>query len=169
MKNIRSVIALPVLAALAFGVYACRSGLAPEFNLENVRGGMLDSKDLKGKIVVVDFWATWCGPCIKEIPKYKKLREKLEGKDVEFIGITLESGKIEEVRPEVEKLNIPYPVVMGNDKVQEGFGGVAAFPTTFVVDKNWKVYKKYLGSTGSKTEKIEKDIETLLAKTEKTE
>jgi thiol-disulfide isomerase/thioredoxin len=165
MKRIRPIAALPIFFVLLFGLYACAPpslGKAPEFNLQDVRGGSFNSSELKGKVVVVDFWATWCDPCIKEIPKYKELREKLTEKGVEILGITMESGSIDEVRPEVARLEIPYPVVMGTDAVADGFGGLIAFPTTFVVDRDGKIYKKYLGMTANKTEKIEKDIAALL-------
>src|SRR5678816_4115895 len=71
-------------------------GKAPEFTLKNVMGGELKSADLKGKVVVVDFWATWCVPCRKEIPEYVKLREKLKGLDVEFVGVTFDSASADE-------------------------------------------------------------------------
>src|SRR5262245_1118280 len=84
-------------------------GKAPEFTLKNVMGGELKSDDLKGKVVVVDFWATWCVPCKKEIPEYVKLREKLKGLDVEFVGVTFDSEKAEDVKPYIKELGMTYP------------------------------------------------------------
>lgn len=139
---------------------------APDFELAKVAGGTLKSSDLKGKITIVDFWATWCEPCIEEIPKYNELHEKYDGKGVQMLGITVESGPLKDIKPKVEDFQMKYTVVVGDDKVIEGFGGLIGFPTTFIVDKDWKVYKKYLGMTRNKRDMIEKDIEKLLAEEE---
>jgi thiol-disulfide isomerase/thioredoxin len=130
----------------------------------NVAGGTLESADLAGKVVIVDFWATWCKPCIDEIPKYNKLRENLVENGVDIIGRTLDSGKMAQVRPEITKLKIRYPIVMGTDKVGDDFGGLTGYPTTFVVGKDWKIYKRYLGNVANMTEKLEQDVKVLLAK-----
>jgi thiol-disulfide isomerase/thioredoxin len=141
---------------------------APEFTLKNVLGGELKSDDLKGKVVVVDFWATWCVPCRKEIPEYVKLREKLKGLDVEFVGVTFDSAKPEDVQPYIKDLGITYPVVMATDAVDVGFGGHNGYPTTFLVGKDWKVYRQVLGSPVGKIERMEKDITALLNKSVET-
>jgi len=137
--------------------------MAPEFELERVAGGTLKSADLKGKVIVVDFWATWCEPCIEEIPRYNQLHQSYADKGVEVLGITVESGPLKDIKPKVEDFQMKYPVVVGDDKVVEGFGGLIGFPTTFIVDKDWKVYKKYLGMTRNKRDMIEKDIQKLIA------
>jgi thiol-disulfide isomerase/thioredoxin len=135
---------------------------APEFSLKNVLGGELKSDELKGKIVVVDFWATWCVPCRKEIPEYVKLREKMKGSNVEFLGVTFDAATGEEVKPHLKDLGITYPVVLGTDAVDVGFGGHSAYPTTFLVGRDWKVYRKVFGSPVGKIESLERDINTLL-------
>jgi len=137
---------------------------APEFSLKKVSGGELKSSELKGKVVVVDFWATWCVPCKKEIPEYVKLREKLKGLDVEFVGVTFESEGIDKVGPKVEELGITYPVVMGTDEVDVGFGGHLGYPTTFLVDQDWNIHKKFLGNGPTKMAQLEKEITALLNK-----
>jgi thiol-disulfide isomerase/thioredoxin len=140
-------------------------GPAPEFSLKNVAGGELKSADLKGKVIVVDFWATWCVPCKVEIPRYNELRNKLAGKNVEFLGVTFESGdSVEDVKPFIKELKMEYPVVMGTDAVDKGFGGAIGYPTTFVVGKDWKVYRRYIGSPPDKIKQLEKDITALLEK-----
>jgi thiol-disulfide isomerase/thioredoxin len=138
-------------------------GKAPEFSLKNVLGGELKSDDFKGKIVVVDFWATWCVPCKKEIPEYVKLRETLKGSNVEFLGVTFDAATGEAVKPFMEDLGITYPVVLATDAVDVGFGGHNGYPTTFLVGRDWKVYRRFLGSPVGKIESLEKDINTLLA------
>jgi thiol-disulfide isomerase/thioredoxin len=140
-----------------------QKSMAPDFELENVAGGTLKSADLKGKVTVVDFWATWCEPCISEIPNYNAIRQSYADKGVEILGVTVESGPLKDIKPKVEELKMKYPVVVGTDKVIDGFGGLIGFPTTFIVDKDWRVYKKYLGMTRNKKEMIEKDLQKLIA------
>ena len=137
-------------------------GPAPDFDLENIAGGKIKAADLKGKVSIIDFWATWCEPCLAEIPRYNKMTEEFKGKDVQIVGITVESPH-DKIKPTVDENGIKYLVLVGNDEVVDGFGGVIGFPTTYIVTKDWKIYKKYLGAPKDKEEHIRKDIETLLA------
>jgi thiol-disulfide isomerase/thioredoxin len=137
---------------------------APEFQLKNaIDGDPINSKDFKGKVVVVDFWATWCVPCKTEIPEYNKLREKWKDRGVEFIGVTFESS-VNDTKDFIKEFEMKYPVGMGNDLIDVALGGHQGLPTTFVVGKDWKVYRKILGSTKNKIEFIDKDIKELLAR-----
>ncbi len=163
----------------ALGLFGCSSGKpsavsanapsvdqkktpAPNFDLENVAGGRLKSSEIKGKVAVVDFWATWCAPCIQEIPNFNKIHETYKDKGVQMLAMTTMSGALEDIKPKVAEFGMNYPVLVGDDKVEEGFGGLIGFPTTYVVDQNWNIYKKYVGMTPNKKEQIEKDIQTLL-------
>src|SRR6185436_6024793 len=86
---------------------------APEFTMRNVRGGEpLSSKDFKGKVVVVDFWATWCVPCKAEIPEFNKLRAKYKDQGVEFLGVTFDASNVDAVQPFIKELEIEYPLGM---------------------------------------------------------
>lgn len=137
---------------------------APEFSLKNVLGGELTSADLKGKVIVADIWATWCVPCKVEIPGFNELRAKYRDKGVEFVGITYDSGSLDKVKSEISELDITYPIVMGTDEVDAAFGGHPGYPTTLLIGKDWKVYRKIIGSVPAKKAMLEKDILELLAK-----
>src|SRR3989440_10163889 len=163
-----------IALAIALALFGCTSrqpvstseksatpkGPAPDFDLENVAGGKIKAAELKGKVSIIDFWATWCEPCIAEIPKFNQLHDQYP--NVQIIGITVMSPR-EDIKPKVQEVGMKYTVLVGNDEVADGFGGLIGFPTTFVVTKDWKIYKKYLGALPNKQDRIRQDIETLLA------
>ena len=93
----------------------------PEFDLVRLDGGSVKSADLKGKVTVIDFWATWCESCIPEIPGYNELRKKYAGKGADILGFTMDSGSPEEIKPKADEFKIEYPLVLGDDKVAEEF------------------------------------------------
>lgn len=133
--------------------------------LEKPAGGTLAFADLEGEILVLDFWATWCAPCISEIPAYNELHAELEGKGVHLIGVTLESGSSEDVAAFAQDPahTIHYPLVMGNDQVVDTYGPIWGFPTTVLVGPDGKVVKTWLGPAAGKTEQIRELVGELLA------
>jgi thiol-disulfide isomerase/thioredoxin len=155
---------LLVASCMAVALWSCAPPrTAPEFDLEKVTGGRVRSADLKGKVVVVDFWATWCVPCKVEIPHYNELIARMKGKNFAFIGVTFDAETAKDVEPYIEDLKISYPITMGNEDVNNGFGGEGLFPTTFLVGKDWKVYAKWEGATPGKIQELEDGINLLLA------
>jgi thiol-disulfide isomerase/thioredoxin len=137
-------------------------GDMPKFDLVRIAGGNFKSEDLHGKVAIVDFWASWCEPCKSEVPKYNKLADSLAGKEFQMIGYAVDSGTLDDVRQSAKELGIQYPVVMGTDAVTEGFGNYRGLPTTFLIGKDGKIYKKYEGTFAGKMEQISKDISQLL-------
>jgi cytochrome c biogenesis protein CcmG, thiol:disulfide interchange protein DsbE len=144
-------------------VFAQALKSAPAFDLESINGSRLGSKALEGKVVLVDFWATWCQPCIEEIPHWNELYARYQGKGLVVLGMTIRSGWASDVKPDAEKLKIAYPVVVGNDDIEKSFGGISGFPTTFLVNRKGQIYKKYTGSYPQKQTQIGADIQKLLA------
>jgi len=132
------------------------------FKLQNVAGGFMTSEDLKGKVAVVDLWATWCAPCVEEIPIYNRLYDAFKDRNVAIVGIAVESP-LPDIPLKVRQLGIKYPVLIGNDDALLAFGRIQAFPTIVVLSKEGKIYKHYVGAVLNKEEKIKQDIEHLLA------
>jgi thiol-disulfide isomerase/thioredoxin len=139
-----------------------RVTIAPGFELENIAGGTTNSTALKGKVVVIDFWATWCEPCLSEIPKFNRITDEYAGKDVEIIGVAVESKK-EDIKPKAKATGMKYTVLVGDDHVVDGFGGIMGWPTTFVLTKEFQVHSRYIGALADKEERIKKDIDELLS------
>ena len=137
----------------------------PAFELEAVQGRRFSSKALAGRVALVDFWATWCQPCLEEIPFWNQLQQRYADRGFTVLGITVQSGWASDIKSDVEKLKlgIKYPLVVGNDRIAQEFGGVLGFPTTFLVTRGGQIYKKYTGQYPGKQADIEKDIQNLLA------
>jgi thiol-disulfide isomerase/thioredoxin len=121
------------------------SSKAPDFTLSSVSGKDVSLSDYKGKVVIVDFWATWCPPCRKGIPDLISLQNEYKD-NVAVIGISLDRENTKGSVPSfVDRMGINYPVVYFNDKVIIDFGGVNAIPTTFIIDQNGNIVKKMVG------------------------
>lgn len=136
----------------------------PTFSLQTLDGETFHSQALDGNVAVVDFWATWCKPCVDEIPEYNSLYEKYRGQNFKFISITLDSGSAQEIAPYVSRYAIRYPVYVGNHEAASAFGGIQGYPTTFILDQNGNIQKKYLGNRPGKIEEIEEIVSQLLEK-----
>lgn len=143
-------------------LYAQTQLRMPSFELETMTGARFSSRALAGKVAVVDFWATWCKPCLEEIPQFNALHSRYRAKGVVVLGIATQSGWASDIRPDVEKLKIAYPVVVADDKVEKGFGGIWGFPTTFLVDRQGRIVKKFTGQDPKKRAQIEAELQKLL-------
>jgi thiol-disulfide isomerase/thioredoxin len=134
----------------------------PPINLQDFEGKAIPSDQFKGNIVVLDFWATWCVPCIAEIPALNRLQEKYGAKGVKVVGVALASGDAAEVKPFVGRNKMKYTVLMGDDDQVYDLN-VVAFPTTYLVTRDMKVFRRYIGSGPKKAAELEADIQKLLA------
>lgn len=133
---------------------------AADFTLSDLQGNSVRLSSLKGKVVLIDFWATWCSPCREEIPHFKELYAAYRPKGLEIVGISLDEGEAV-VKPFVKENGIGYPVVMGNSQIVQAYGGVRGIPTTFLIDKKGQIAKKYIGY--HEKAEFERQIQALLA------
>lgn len=108
---------------------------APAFSVKSLDGKTLDLSELKGKIVVVNFWATWCPPCRAEIPDFVEVYNRFKSKGLEIVGISVDEMTPRQLQPFIVKNKMSYPVAMATAKLLKDYGPISAIPTTFVVDK----------------------------------
>ncbi len=132
---------------------------APEFSLPDMSGQQLRLSDYRGKVVLLDFWATWCEPCREEIPHFVELQKKLGDQGFQIIGISMDDGP-EPVRDFYRQFKINYPVVMGNATIGELYGGVLGLPIAFVIGRDGRIYSRHIGAADISL--LEREIETQL-------
>ncbi|MCB2203626.1 TlpA family protein disulfide reductase [bacterium] len=119
---------------------------APEFSLKDKDGKVYSLESLKGKVVVLNFWATWCPPCKAEIPDLKRVYDKYGEKGVEILGVSLDNKGWSVLKPFVEKWDINYPIVLGGIDIARDYGNVRSIPTTFIINREGKVIDRHVGS-----------------------
>ena len=137
--------------------------VAPAFSLPDLRGKKTKSSDLQNSVVVLDFWATWCVPCVGEIPTFNQLQEKYSRQGVKVIGLAVQSGWARDINRFAARYKMRYAILVGTDDTVGDFD-VIAFPTTYVIAPGWKVFNKYSGTYPDKANDIERDIKTILTK-----
>jgi peroxiredoxin len=134
---------------------------APEFALKDVDGKVVRLSDYKGKVVLLNFWATWCGPCKVEIPWFVEFEKMNKDKGFAVIGVAMDEEGWEVVKPYIGEKGVNYRVVVGDDSTATLYGGVDSLPTTFLLDREGKIATVHIGLV-SKAE-YAKDIAALLA------
>jgi thiol-disulfide isomerase/thioredoxin len=135
-------------------------GPAPAWKLQDLSGKVVSSDEFKGKVVVLDFWATWCGPCRMEIPGYVELVKKYGKDGFTVVGVSIDQAGPDVVKQFVAKNGVNYPMVMADEKVAADFGGVEAIPTTFLIDRAGQIRDRKVGA--EETAEYEKKIVSLL-------
>ena len=151
-------------SAPAAGVPADASAPAKEvkldFSLPTPDGGSVDLGQFDGSVRVVDFWATWCPPCREAIPHLNELHRKYGDRGVSILGVSVDENP-KEIAAFDRKVHIEYPSLMTSTQVEEAFGGIAGLPSTFILDRQGRLARTYVGPVESAT--LEKDIQELLA------
>jgi len=126
---------------------------APRFTLLNLKGEKVDSADFQGKVILLNFWATWCSPCRQEIPSLNDLYHQYKGEGLAVIGIALDRGGAEEMQKFVEKFRVDYINVMGDEAVVKAFssipgiGPIQGIPVTFIIDRKGQICRRFVGLT----------------------
>jgi len=154
-----SIIALALFAGCTSKEKAGETAAAPDFTLQDLSGKKVRLADLKGKVVLLEFWATWCPPCRAEIPTIERLHAQYGSKGLTVLAIALDEGGWDEVKAFVTEHKISYTVLKGTDDVSTKYM-VRLIPSTFLVDKEGNIKKRYMG--GSSSEAVEQDIKALL-------
>ena len=133
---------------------------APELLLDSVDGsGRISLAEQQGKVVLVDLWATWCVPCIAELPHLQAMSDELAPDDFLMLGIVLESGDREEVVDFLAEKKVTYTQVMGEEDTGEAFGPFLGYPTKYLINRDGVVVKRYFGIIG---EELQDDVEMLI-------
>jgi cytochrome c biogenesis protein CcmG/thiol:disulfide interchange protein DsbE len=156
---------LSISTGAAFLLSRCSSGekepslaSAPDFSLKSFDGREITLSQLKGKVVLLDFWATWCGPCKESIPHLIQLYKNYREKGFEVVGMNVDKGDGETVRRFVTSMDIPYPVIIAPEDVVRSYR-VTGIPVIFLIDKKGMIRQKVVGFSGA----IAKQLDTKVA------
>lgn len=160
LKNILVILLLAGINIMAFDINNNVSGLennsvsnqadnsdekAANFKLKSTDGKFVQLSDFKGKIVIIDFWATWCGPCRKGIPDLVSIQNDYKN-DVVVLGISLDGDKTKKnIVPFIKQYGINYPILYGTEEVVKNYGDIQAIPTSFIIDRKGNIVDKHVG------------------------
>ncbi len=133
---------------------------APAFTLLDLNGKKISLSDFKGKVVIIDFWATWCPPCVKEIPHFIDLYKEYKDKGLAIVGISVDHQGINVVKAFNKRYKINYPILMADSQVSRAYGNIRSIPTTFVIDPSGNFQKMYVGYRSKSV--FEEDLKKLL-------
>jgi thiol-disulfide isomerase/thioredoxin len=144
---------------LYFGFHAARqsasiqpritaSAPAPDFSLESLDGSSLRLSDLRGKAVLLNFWATWCGPCKIEMPWFVELQKEYGPQGLQIVGVAMDDSSKEDIAKFAKEMGVNYPVLIGKEAVGDAYGGVPALPESFFIGRDGKIVDKIIGLKG---------------------
>jgi thiol-disulfide isomerase/thioredoxin len=158
-----TLVAVSLVTSVPVSANITRAALrkdAPGFSLTDSKGAPVKLADYKGKVVLLDFWATWCTGCKVEIPWYVEFQKKYEGEGLASIGVAMDEEGWEKVKPYLAEHPIGYPVIIGDADFGKTFGVIASLPVTLLIDRHGKIAESHLGMV--EKDAFEKDISQLL-------
>ncbi len=126
-------------------IFGNNSSQAPDFTVKDLKGREISLSNYSGKVVFLNFWATWCGPCKAEIPDFIEAYKQYKDKGMEIIGISVDRISPKSVLKFAEKYKINYPVVMSTDKIQKDYEPGPYIPTTIIIDQEGKIRHRHIG------------------------
>jgi thiol-disulfide isomerase/thioredoxin len=152
------VVAFVVALALYFGYHQARrqgatpriakSTVAPDFALVSLDGKTMRLSDLRGKAVLLNFWATWCGPCKIEMPWFVALQKQYGSQGLQIVGVAMDDASKEDIAKFAKDMGVNYPILIGKESVGDEYGGVPALPETFLIGRDGKIVDKIIGLEG---------------------
>ncbi|HUO16786.1 MAG TPA: redoxin domain-containing protein [Verrucomicrobiae bacterium] len=159
------VVAVVVAGMLYFGFHAARRSSsetsdnsfsggpsllkpAPDFTLQSLTGSNLRLSDLRGKAVLLNFWATWCGPCKIEMPWFVELQDEYGSQGLQIVGVAMDDSSKEDIAKFAKEMGVNYPVLLGKEAVGDEYGGVPALPESFFIGRDGKIVDKIIGLKG---------------------
>ncbi|MFH1675128.1 MAG: TlpA disulfide reductase family protein [Pseudomonadota bacterium] len=159
MKRFKSIIALVILVSIC--LCACETEgeqlstktvkkVAPLFSVRDISGNTISLDGLRGKVVLINFFATWCGPCRAEIPDFVRLYKKYNPQGLEIIGLSLDQGNPGILNKFLEKYHVQYPIALATKDIIYKYGGISAIPTTVVIDQNGMIDQTIVGLRSGK-------------------
>ncbi len=145
LSRIAALAALLFFAVALAGAAAVPSKMAPAWKLKDVDGNTVTLDQFRGKVVVLDFWATWCPPCRTEIPGYIALQKKYAADGLVIVGVSVDTDGVAPVKKFIKDMGMNYIVVMADDDIQDAYGPIGGYPTTFIIDREGHIRDKKLG------------------------
>ena len=154
-----AVLGIWSVTVTAFAADTLVNKKAPEFVRKDLNGTSIDLKSLRGKVVLLDFWATWCAPCLIEMPEFATWQREYGPRGLQVIGISMDD-EAAPVRSLVAKMKLNYPIAMGDARLGARYGGVLGLPLIYLIDRNGVVRAQFQGETDVKT--IEERLRLML-------
>jgi thiol-disulfide isomerase/thioredoxin len=139
------------LALLALAPVSAESRTAPSFNVRTVDGKTLRSVELRNRPMIVDFWATWCGPCRASMPHLSAMQARYEKQGLTVIGMSVDEGGPADVKRFAKRLNIQFTLAMANDDVLDAYGPINSIPTTFFINRKGEIVRRVVGYIDEET------------------
>jgi thiol-disulfide isomerase/thioredoxin len=146
----------------SFAPHLTQASVAPDFSLESLDGKTMRLSDFRGKAVLLNFWATWCGPCKIEMPWFVEFQKQYAAQGFQIVGVAMDDASKEDIGKFAKDMGVNYPILIGKESVGDQYGGVPALPESFLIGRDGKIVDKIIGLRGKAEieDSIKKAIDT---------